>query len=59
MKDQTEGPRICQIEAKDLYVFGIWNSDSKHKKGLNGNFFATISHCEYKDVLLNKKCLRH
>ena len=26
---------------------------------MNKNVFATISHNEYKDVLLNNKCLRH
>ena len=28
-------------------------------KGVNKNVVATISHDEYKDVLLKKKCLRH
>ena len=28
-------------------------------KGVNRNVVATISHNEYKDVLLNKKCLRY
>ena len=38
----------------------VYNS-SKHKKakGVNKNFVTTISHCDYKDVLLNTKCLRH
>ena len=31
----------------------------KKAKGVNRNIVATISHNEYKDVLLNKKCLRH
>ena len=31
----------------------------KKVKGTNKNVVATISHNEYKDVLLNKKCLRH
>ena len=26
---------------------------------MNKNFVATISHNEYKDVLLNNKCIRH
>ena len=34
-------------------------SDDKKGKGVNGNVVATISHNEYKDVLLNKKCLGH
>ena len=35
------------------------NSEHKKANGLNKNVVATISHNEYKDVLLNKKCLRH
>ena len=33
----------------------------KHKKAkcVNNNVVATMSHGEYKDVLLNKQCLRH
>ena len=34
-------------------------SDDKKGKGVNRNVVATKSHNEYKDVLLNKKCLRH
>ena len=32
---------------------------SKYKIFVNKNFVATISHNEYKDVLLNNKCLRN
>ena len=35
------------------------NSEHKKAKGVNRNIVATISYNEYKDVLLNKKCLRH
>ena len=35
------------------------NSEYKKAKGVNKNIVATINHNEYKDVLLNKKCLRH
>ena len=37
------------------------DDNSKHKivKGVNKNVAATISYNEYKDVLLNKKCLRY
>ena len=35
------------------------NSEHKKAKGLNGNVVATISHNEYKDALLNNKCIRH
>ena len=34
---------------------------SQHKKatGVNRNVVAAISHNEYKDILLNNKCIRH
>ena len=35
------------------------NSEHNKTKGVNRNIVATISYNEYKDVLLNKKCLRH
>ena len=35
------------------------NSDHEKTKGVNKNIVATMSHNECKDVLLNKKCLRH
>ena len=37
------------------------DDNSKHKKakGVNRNTAALISHNEYKDVLLNKICLKH
>ena len=35
------------------------NSEHKKAKGVTRNVVATISHNECKDVLLNKKCLRH
>ena len=42
-----------------MYSFLVDDS-SEHKKsnGVNKNVLATISHDEYKDVLLNKKFLR-
>ena len=43
-----------------MYLFFIDNS-SEHKrvKSVNENIIATISHYEYKDILLNKTCFRH
>ena len=43
-----------------MYSFLV-NNSSKHKKarGMNRYGVAIISHNEYKDVLLKKKCLRH
>ena len=37
------------------------DDNSEHKKinDVNENVVATISYNEYKDVFLNKKCLRH
>ena len=35
------------------------NSNHKKAKGVHENVVATISHNKYKDVLLNKKLLRH
>ena len=35
------------------------SSEHKRAKDKNKNVVATISHNEYKDVLFNKKCLRH
>ena len=35
------------------------NSEHKNAKGVNKNVVATISHSEYKDVLLDNRCLRH
>ena len=43
-----------------MYLYLV-DGNSKHKKakGVNKNVVATISHNEYRDVLLNMKCLRH
>ena len=43
-----------------MYSFLVDDS-SEHKKakGVNKNVVATINYGKYKDVLLNKKCLRH
>ena len=35
------------------------NSEHKKAKSVDKNVVAIISHNEYKDVLLNNKCLRH
>ena len=35
------------------------SSVNKKAKGVNRSNVATISHNEYKDILLNNKCLRH
>ena len=62
MKDETSGAAIKEFVSlkSKMYSFLVEDS-SEHKKakGVNRNVAATISHNEYKAVLLNKKCLRH
>ena len=43
-----------------MYLFLVDDS-SDHKKanGVNKSFVESIGHREYKDVLLNRKCLKH
>ena len=36
-----------------------YNTEHKKAKGVNRIVAATISYNEYKNVLLNKKCLKH
>ena len=59
MKDETGGAAIKEFVGlkPKMYSFLVDNCD--HKKGVNRNVVTTISHNEYKDVLLNNKCLRH
>ena len=43
-----------------MYSFLVDDSrEHKKVKGVNKNVVETINHSEYRDVLLNKKCLRH
>ena len=42
-----------------MYSFVVDNSEHEKSKGVNINVVAKTSHIEYKDVLLNNKCLRH
>ena len=43
-----------------MYSFLV-DDNREHKKaeGVNRSVVATISHNEYKDILLNNKCLKH
>ena len=62
MKDETAGVSIKEIAGLKLQMYSYLvddNSQHKKAKGVNKNTVATISHNEYKHVLLNKKCLRH
>ena len=62
MKDETGGVAIKEFVGlkPKMYSFLVDdNSGNKKVKGVNRNVVATISHSEYKDVLLNNKSLRH
>ena len=62
MKDETTDAAIEEFVGlrPKMYSFFVGDS-SEHKKakGMNRNAVAKICHNEYKDVLLNNKCLRH
>ena len=57
-------PVVLQLknlpDGNQVYLFLV-DDKSKHKKakGINKNVVVTISHTEYKDILLNTKCSRH
>ena len=55
MKDETAGVAIKEFVGlkPKMYSFLIDNNEHKKAKGVNKNVVATISHNEYKDVLLN------
>ena len=61
MKDETGGVAIEEFVGlkSTMYSFLVDNNEHKKAKGVNKNVVATISHNEYKDVLLKYKCLRH
>ena len=62
MKDETACVAIEEFKFIGLKSYSYLvddNSEHKKAKGVNKNVVATIIHNEYKDVLLNKKCLRH
>ena len=42
-----------------MYSFLLDNIEHKKAKGMNKDVAARISHNEDKNVLLNKKCMRH
>ena len=62
MKDETAGVAIEEfVRLKPKMYLHLVDDNREHKetKDINKNVVATISHNEYKDVLLNKNCLRH
>ena len=62
MKYETSGVVIEEVVGlkPEIYLFLV-DDNSEHKKAndVNKNVVATIGHSEYKNVLLNNKCLRH
>ena len=62
MKDEVGGVVIEEFVRLTPKMFSFLvdgNSEHRKAKGMNRNVFAIISQNEYKDVLLNNKCLRH
>ena len=61
MKDVTKGVAIEEFVGlkPKMYSLLIDNSEHKKAKAANRNVVATVSHSEYKDMLLNNKCVRH
>ena len=62
MKDETAGVAIEEFAGLNPKMYSyLVDDNSEHKKAkcVNRNVVATISHNEYKDVLLNKNILRH
>ena len=62
MKDKTAVVAIEEfvgLKPTMCLYFVDDNSEHKKAKGVNKNVAGTLSHNEYKDDLLNKKCLRH
>ena len=62
MKDETAGVAIKEfVWLKSKMYLCLVDNNNEHKKVnyVNKNAVATINHNEYKDFLLNKRCLRH
>ena len=57
MKDETAGVATGEFVGLKPKIYSYLvddNSEHKKAKGVNKNVVATISHNEYKDVLLDK-----
>ena len=62
MNDEAGGVAINEfIGLKPIMHSFLVDDSSENKKAkiVNKNVVEKISHSKYKDVLLNKKCLRH
>ena len=57
IKDETRGVVIEEFVGlkPKIYSFLVDSSEHKKAKGVNKNVVTTISHNEYKDILLNNK----
>ena len=61
MKDETSGAAIEKLFGLKPKIFSFLvddNNEHKKAKGVNKNVVETISHGEYKGVLLNNKSIR-
>ena len=60
MKNKSRDASIQEFVRlkQNLYSFLVNNSERKKAKGMKRNIVATISHNEYKNVLLNNKHTR-
>ena len=61
MREETRGVAIEGFVGLQPKIYSFWAGNSEHKKAatIERNVAATISHNEYKDVLLDNKCTRH
>lgn len=62
MKNESGGVAIKEcvgLKPKIYLLLVSWYLEYKQAKIVNRNVIATISHGEYKDVLMNKKSLSH
>ena len=62
LKDETSSVAIEKfVRLKPKMCSFLLDNNSEHEKAkdVSRNFVVTISHSEYKDVLLNNKCIRH
>ena len=61
MEDETGGVGIEEFVGlkPKMHSLLVDNGEHKKTKDVNRNVVAAISQNEYKDVLLNNKCIRH
>ena len=60
MRDETSGITIKEFVGLTPRMYSLGdNSEYEKAKGVNRNVVAPLSHNEYKDVLLNKNCVKY